>query len=63
MLPTSAFVGYFPVREAKQLAVLNSIGLVDDAAGFAGERRVWGGVRHGTTVRLFHEGIWHTVGW
>ena len=63
MLPSSALIGDFPVREAEQLAVLNSIGLVDDAAGLAGEWRVWSGICHGSTVRLFHEGIWHTVGW
>jgi hypothetical protein len=52
MLPSSAFIGDFPVREAKQLAVFNSIGLVYDAAGLAGKWRVWSGVRHGSTVRL-----------
>ena len=37
MLPMHAFVGDFPMLEGKELAVFNSIGLVDDAAGFTRE--------------------------
>ena len=52
MLPVRALVRDFPMREIKKLAVFNSVGLVDDAAGFAGEGRVWGRVGHAPTVRL-----------
>ena len=41
----------FPVRKVEELAVFNSVGLVDDAAGFAGEMGVWSGVGHAPTVR------------
>ncbi len=41
----------FPMRKTEQLAVFNSVGLVDDAAGFAGERGMWSGVCHTPTVR------------
>ena len=51
MLPVRALVRDFPMREVKKLAVFNSIGLVDDAAGFADKGRVWGRVRHAPTVR------------
>jgi hypothetical protein len=32
-----AFVGDLPMFEAKQLAIFNTIGLVNNAAGFASE--------------------------
>jgi hypothetical protein len=32
-----AFISDIPMFETKQLAIFNSIGLVNDAAGFAGE--------------------------
>ena len=51
MLPVRALVRDFPMREIKKLAVFNAVGLVNDTAGFAGEGRVWSGVRHVTTVR------------
>lgn len=56
MLLVHALVRNFPMREVKEFAVLNSVGLVNDAAGFAGEGRVWCGVRHVTTVRPINEG-------
>ena len=52
MLPVHALVRNFPMREVKKFAVFNSIGLIDDSAGFAGKRRVWSGIRHGSTVCL-----------
>ena len=52
MLPVHALVCDFPMCEVEKLAVFNSIGLVDDAAGFAGKGRVWGRVGHAPTVRL-----------
>jgi hypothetical protein len=51
-----AFVGDFPMFEAENLAIFNSIGFLNDAAGFAGEGRVWSGVRHVLTVRPINEG-------
>jgi hypothetical protein len=47
-----AFVGDFPMFEAENLAIFNSIGFLNDAAGFASERRVWSGIGHESTVRL-----------
>jgi hypothetical protein len=31
------FIGDIPMGEAEKFAVINSVGLVNDAAGFAGE--------------------------
>jgi len=56
MLPVHTLVRNFPMRKVKKLAVFNSIGLVDDAAGFAGKGRVWSGAGHDSTVRLMNEG-------
>jgi hypothetical protein len=50
MLPMSSFVDDFPMSEAEKFAIFNSIGLVDDATGFAGEWRVGIGTSHGSTV-------------
>ena len=47
-----ALVRNFPMREVEKLAVFNAVGLVDDAAGFAGKGRVWVRVRHAPTVCL-----------
>ena len=52
-----ALVRNFPMRKVEKLAVFNSIVLIDDAAGFASKRRVWGGAGHDSTVRLMNEGI------
>ena len=52
MFPMHAFVGDFPMFEAENLAIFNSIGFLNDAAGFAGERRVSRGIGHESTVRL-----------
>ena len=51
VLPMHSLVCNFPVRKVEELAVFNSVGLVDDAAGFAGEMGVWSGIRHAPTVR------------
>ena len=56
MLPVCALVRDFPMREVKKLAVFNSIGFINDSAGFAGKGRVWSGVRHVLTVRPINEG-------
>jgi len=37
MLPVRALVRDFPMREVKKLAVFNSIGFINDSAGFAGK--------------------------
>ena len=37
MLPVHALVCHFPIREIKESAVFNAVGLVDDSAGFAGK--------------------------
>ena len=34
----------FPMGKAEKLAIFNSVGFVNDAAGFAGKGRVWGRV-------------------
>jgi hypothetical protein len=52
MLPMHTFVGDFPMFEAENLAIFNSIGFLNDAAGFAGEWRVRSGIGHEPTVRL-----------
>ena len=52
MLPVHSLVCNFPIREIKESAVFNAVGLVDDAAGFTSKGRVWGRVRHAPTVRL-----------
>jgi hypothetical protein len=49
--------------EAENLAIFNSIGFLNDAAGFASERRVWSGIGHESTVRLNKEGNWYSIGW
>ena len=56
-----ALVRDFPMREIKKLAVFNSVGLVNDAAGFAGKGRVWGRVGHAPTVRLCGKALWQAA--
>ena len=61
MLPVHALVCNFPMCEVEKLAVFNSVGLVDDATGFAGKGRVWVRVGHAPTVRLCGKALWQAA--